>query len=86
MVRIAKFGQPSNLMPNTSDTNLAGERTQLRHVSAIPNTEGFTLRLFKGNVPIECTVKKDVNGCYVCVDRRGTYRLCTAFDGWLPLN
>lgn len=57
---------------------------KLRPVSDIPNTEGFTLNLYKGNTPVACTVRKDANGLHICVDARGTHRRCTAFDGWLP--
>jgi hypothetical protein len=55
---------------------------KLRPVSDIPNTVGFCLTLVKGTAEIACTVQKDANGCHICVDLRGSYRNCNAFDGW----
>lgn len=62
---------------------------QLRPISDIPNQVGFKLTLVKcgatgGESHTTATVQKDANGLHLCVDLKGNYRLCTAFDGWRP--
>lgn len=51
-------------------------------VCDIPNKVGFTLHLVKGTAQIPAVVAQDANGLHICKDLHGSYRLCTAFDGW----
>jgi hypothetical protein len=60
------------------------ELNSIRPISDIPNQVGFNLRLVAGNGGvIYATVGQDANGCHVCFDGKGNYRICTAFAGWI---
>lgn len=76
-------------MTYTQSTILAQiSAPKLRAICDIPNAVGFKLRLIKrtnmGDAHVPCVVQKDKTGCHICVDLKGSHRLCTAFDGWLP--